>query len=131
MKKINTLKSLFATCGSNGNCPSELTRADLDAAIFYLLFKNTPLVKQNGENQAPVSDFFYALIPEPLVESVKKVTGFIDVNDYPAGCKPEPEEIGCIGNARLILNSEYKPIYGVVFTNDLKSKGQLVLACTI
>lgn len=142
MKEINTLQRFFAFNGSNGDSPTELTRKDFEQAIISLLNNDIPMVGDSHKyGCSPILDCYFAEIAQSLVESVKKVSGFIDVRDYPSRCYALPKEIGCLGNARILvtkkknmlnIHSLYdKPIYGVVFRNGLKAKGLLVLGCTL
>jgi len=142
MKIINTIQRIHASGGVSKDFPTEITRKDFEEAIVLLLKNDVPLISCNKKyGCAPIKDCYYAEVPDSLVESIKKCKGFIDIKDYPKRCYAHPKEIGTIGNARIIVTKKKnvldtrsfneKPLYGIVFSNDLKSKGQLVLSCTL
>ena len=144
MKKINKLQRINAVGGVNNDNPTEPTRSDFGIIIQILVSDDYQTTGQKNPDRygaSPVRDNWYALIPQILVHSIKNIYGFIDADKYPPQSGRHKQELGCIGNARIIVTKskmllddisiQCRPIYGIEFTNDLKCKGHIVLACTI
>ncbi len=144
MKNLNKIQRINAMGGINNDNPTEPTREDFDNIITLLSYddyKTTGQKNPDTYGYSPVTDSWYAIISEIMIPSIENIFGFIYAHHYPNQIRKLRQEFGIIGNARIIvtknnmllhsLSYEDQPIYGIEFTNDLKCKGHIVLACTI
>lgn len=156
-KILNTIQRLNAFAGTNDDNPTEPIRADFDLITMVLAQDNIPTIKANSRYSLSVrtssykvnspyglgltDSSYYAFVPTILKFVIKNIPGFITVSNYPYDIKKHPKEIGTIGNFRLIERDTDKtfldteslqgfPTYGIEFTNNLRTKGHIVLCCT-
>lgn len=102
----------FVNCvsGTNGDNPTELTRFDIDEIVQSLLSNNAYTILDNirGEDRfgtAPVRNAYFALCNTDLTVSLDGVSGFIQVNQYPAPMNALQSEWGAVGNLRFLISS--------------------------
>lgn len=147
MKK-NSISYINTCNGKNGDNPSELTRTDFDCCIEALLQRDYKTVKELDPDESHhkwsiVPDYFFAFVPKVLIADIKHVCGFIDIRDYPPRIAKYKNEIGAIGNFRVIKvmnNSMFVPdelshggktTYFIDFRNSIRGRSLLRLRCTL
>lgn len=106
----STASFINCTGGTNGDNPTEITRADIDETVQALLGNNAYTIMDNirGEDRfgtAPVRNAYFALASTDLVTSLDGVSGFIQVNQYPAPMNALQSEWGAVGNLRFLISS--------------------------
>ena len=102
----------FINCvnGTNGDNPSELTRADVDEVIRSLENADAMSIEDGieGANKfgtAPVRDAYIAMGSTQLIGDLEDVTGFISKWQYPNNSESIRAEWGSISNLRFLLSS--------------------------
>lgn len=105
-----TASFINCTNGSNGDNPTELTRADIDTIIRTLAGNNAYTIADNIEGEdrfgtAPVRDAYFALGSTDLIGDLENVQGFIAKAQYPSPMHALRPEWGSISNLRFLLSS--------------------------
>ena len=102
----------FINCvaGTNGDNPTDLTRADVDDVVRALLGNNAYTILDNIEGEdkfgtAPVRDAYFALCSTQLTGNLDAVAGFIQKNQYPSPMNALRSEWGAAGNLRFLISS--------------------------
>jgi N4-gp56 family major capsid protein len=106
----STASFINCTGGTNGDNPTEITRADVDEVVRTLLNNNAYTILDNIEGEdkfgtAPVRDAYFALCSTQLTGDLDSVSGFIQKNQYPAPMEALRSEWGAIGNLRFLISS--------------------------
>jgi hypothetical protein len=89
----------------------EFERKDIDTIVVGLLTNSALLFEEDKEREnrlfggCPVRQSYLLLIHPDLVEDMTKVGGFLSSKNYPLRTGHIPNEIGCIGNLRIIGDS--------------------------
>lgn len=103
----------FINCvsGTNGDNPTELTRADIDAVIFALIGNSARMISDNIEGEdrfgtAPVRESYWVMCHSDILGNLENVDGFINTAQYPAQMNVLHAEWGSVGNSRWL----YSPI---------------------
>ena len=104
--------SAFINCtnGTNGDNPSEITRADIDVIVRTLRGNNAYsfLSGVEGENRfgtSPVRDAYFALGHTDLIGQIDACDGFINKWSYPNQQSTLDAEWGSVANLRFLLSS--------------------------
>jgi N4-gp56 family major capsid protein len=117
----------FINCvnGTNGDSPTELTRADIDAVIFALINNSGRMISDNIEGEdrfgtAPVREAYWTMANSGVLPNLENVDGFINTSQYPAQMNILHAEWGSVGNTRWL----YSPIGSItenasVLGNDI------------
>lgn len=107
----------FVNCvnGTNGDNPTELTRADIDAVIFALIGNSARMISDNIEGEdrfgtAPVRESYWVMAHSDVLTDLENVDGFINTSQYPAQMNIIHAEWGSVGNSRWL----YSPIGSVL-----------------
>lgn len=105
-----TASVLGCTGGTNGDNPTELTRADVDDVIRTLATANAYTISDNIEGEdrfgtAPVRDAYFALGSTSLIGDLEQVQGFIAKAQYPSQENTLRPEWGSVSNLRFLLSS--------------------------
>lgn len=102
----------FVNCvnGTNGDNPTELTRADINEVIRALANNNAYTISQaiEGDDKfgtAPVRDAYFALASTQLIGNLEDVTGFIAKTQYSDQESVLRPEWGSVSNLRFLLSS--------------------------
>jgi len=102
----------FINCvnGTNGDNPTEMTRADVDEVIRTLANNDAYTISDNIEGDdkfgtAPVRDAYFALASTNLIGDLEDVTGFIAKAQYPNQASTLRPEWGSVSNLRFLLSS--------------------------
>lgn len=108
----------FINCvnGTNGDNPTELTRADIDAVIFSLIGNSARMISDNIEGEdkfgtAPVREAYWTMAHSDVLTNLENVDGFINTAQYPAQMNVLHAEWGSVGNSRWL----YSPIGSIEF----------------
>ncbi len=106
----------FINCvnGLNGDNPTELSRLDIDAAVFTLIGNSGELISDNIEGEdrfatAPVRESYWTMAHSDVLTDLEAVQGFINTAQYPAQMNILHSEWGSVGNTRWL----YSPIGSV------------------
>jgi len=102
--------SANCTGGTNGGTPTEISKADVDAAVKILLGNNaeffTPLIKAaSGQGTAPIRPAFWGIVDTDLIDTLEDVSGFKSTSQYPAQSGIMEAEWGSTGNVRWLQTS--------------------------
>lgn len=97
--------------GTNGDVPTEMARADIDAVVATLQNNNGEFISEmiEGANKfgtGPVRDAYAAMANSNLIGQLENVQGFINKANYPNQNGTQMlSEWGTIGNIRYFLSS--------------------------
>lgn len=115
----STSSVLQCASGNNGNTPTELTKDDIDTAVFTLLGNDTDMISDVilGENRfgtAPVRPSFWGFIDTALLDDLEDVSNFLNTANYPSQQPVADSEWGSTGKkyARVKLNLIDLEVYG-------------------
>ena len=108
----------FVNCvsGTNGDNPTQLTRADIDQVVFALIGNSSRMISDNIEGEdrfgtAPVRQAYWVMTHSDILTDLENVDGFINTAQYGAQMNILNAEWGSVGNSRWL----YSPI-GSVYT---------------
>ena len=103
----------FINCvnGVNGDNPTELTRADINAVVFTLISNSSRMISDNIEGEdrfgtSPIRESYWAMCNSGVLGDLEGVAGFINTAQYPAQMNILHAEWGSVGNTRWL----YSPI---------------------
>ena len=112
MRDMLASTASFINCvnGSDGDNPTEITRADVDVVVRTLRGNNAYsfLSGVEGENKfgtAPVRDAYFGLGNTNLIGQLDNVQGFIQKWNYPNQQSTLDAEWGTVANVRFLLSS--------------------------
>lgn len=112
MRDMLASTASFINCvnGSDGDNPTEITRADVDVVVRTLRGNNAYsfLSGVEGENKfgtAPVRDAYFGLGNTNLIGQLDNVQGFIQKWNYPNQQSTLDSEWGTVANVRFLLSS--------------------------
>lgn len=96
--------------GSNGQTPTEMTKADTDAAVVTLLGNNAKMISEvmKGSNMfdtAIVRPAFMAFTHTDLIDDLEAVANFVSESNYSQQGKAMDGEWGATGNIRWFYSS--------------------------
>ncbi len=96
--------------GVNGNTPSEITKADIDSAVFTLLGSDAEMISavvtgKNAFGTSPVRPAFYAYMDTALLDDLEEVSNFDNSANYPNQQSVLENEWGATGNVRWLYTS--------------------------
>ncbi|KKN33425.1 hypothetical protein LCGC14_0803920 [marine sediment metagenome] len=105
-----TAAFINCTGGTNGDNPTEITRADVDEIIRTLVTNNAYTIADNIEGEdkfgtAPVRDAYFAMGSSQLIGDFENVQGFIAKAQYPSPMHALRPEWGSISNLRFLVSS--------------------------
>ncbi len=105
-----TAAFINCTGGTNGDNPTEITRADIDEVIRTLVNNNAYTIADNIEGEdkfgtAPVRDSYFGMGSSQLIGDLENVQGFIAKAQYPSPMHALRPEWGSISNLRFLLSS--------------------------
>lgn len=100
----------LCTNGTNGNTPTELTKADIDAAVIALLGNDAEMISKVVEGDmkfgtAPVRPSFYAYIDTAILDDLEACSNFLSSANYPNQTTVLQGEWGSTGNVRWLYTS--------------------------
>lgn len=106
----STSSVLQCSNGVNGNTPSELTKADIDAAVKTLLGNDAEMISEvvtgtNAFATAPVRPSFWGYIDTDLLDDLEAVANFLHSSNYASQQTVLDAEWGSTGNVRWLYTS--------------------------
>jgi len=106
----STSSVLACSEGSNGNTPTELTKADIDSAVQTLLSNDASMISEmiSGTNRfatAPTRKAFWGFIDTELLDDLEAVSNFQNVANYSRPQDAVDGEWGSTGNVRWLMTS--------------------------
>lgn len=122
----------FINCvgGTNGDNPTELTRADINEVVQTLATANAYTISDSIEGElrfgtAPVRDAYFVMASTRLIPDLQNVAGFLHKSAYPNQDRVLRPEWGTVDNTRWLLSS-----IGSV-TNNASLLGNDVFNCFV
>ena len=106
----STASVLQCANGTNGNTPTELTKADVDAAVQTLLNADAEMITEVVQGRdafgtAPIRPAFWGYIDTALLDDLEAVANFIHSANYPNQNSVQESEWGATGNVRWLYTS--------------------------
>lgn len=106
----STSSVLQCSNGVNGNTPTELTKADIDAAVQTLLNNDAEMISEvivgrDAFGTAPVRPAFWGYIDTALLDDLEAVSNFLHSSQYPNQQSVLDSEWGATGNVRWLYTS--------------------------
>lgn len=106
----STSSVLQCSGGSNGNTPTELTKADIDAAVQTLLGNDADMISEVVQGRdafgtAPIRPAFMGFIDTAILDDLEAVSNFINTANYPGQQPVMESEWGATGNVRWLYTS--------------------------
>lgn len=106
----STSSVLLCSNGTNGNSPTELTKADIDSAVQTLLGNEAEMISSvvaAGRDfaTAPVRPAFWGYIDTSLLDDLEAVSNFMHSANYPNQNTVLDGEWGSTGNVRWLYTS--------------------------
>ena len=106
----STSSVLQCANGTNGNTPTELTKADIDSAVQTLLNNDAEMISEvvvgrDAFGTAPVRPAFWAYIDTALLDDLEAVANFVHSANYPNQQSVLDAEWGATGNVRWLYTS--------------------------
>lgn len=106
----STSSVLQCANGINGNTPTELTKADLDAAVQTLLGNDAEMISdyipgKNAFGTVPIRPAFMAYVDTGLIDDLEAVSNFVSAANYGAHERALDGEWGATGNIRWFYTS--------------------------
>lgn len=106
----STSSVLQCANGVNGNTPTELSKADIDAAIKTLLGNDSEMISEVIEGRdafgtAPVRPAFFGYIDTDLLDDLEGVSNFLSSANYPNNQRVLDNEWGSTSNVRWLYTS--------------------------
>ncbi len=96
--------------GTNGDNPTEISRADVDGVVAALQNNDGEFVTDMIEGAmkmgtGPIRDCYICMADTNMIGQLENVNGFIAKAQYPNDSTTLPSEWGSIGNLRFFLSS--------------------------
>lgn len=103
--------STNASGGSNGETPTEISKADIDSVVQTLInnkakFISSMIKAGTGQGTTPVRRAFWGVIHSELLSDLEDVSGFKAVESYPKQSDVQEEEWGSTGNVRWVFTQK-------------------------
>ena len=115
--------------GVNGLTPTEITKADIDVAVFTLLGNDAQMITEvmtgvNAFGTAPVRPAFWGFMDTALLDDLEAVSNFVNTSQYPTQRRVEDAEWGSTGNVRWLYTSvgSVSPAATPVYDNFILGK---------
>lgn len=99
-----------ATNGSNGNTPTEMTKADFNTVVKTLVGSDAQMITRvqkgiNAFGTAPVRPAFWGYMHTDLLDDLETVSNFQPVSSYPNQAEVQDSEWGASSNIRFYYTS--------------------------
>lgn len=106
----STSSVLQCSNGVNGQTPTELTKADIDAAVKTLLGNDAEMISEvvtgtNAFATAPVRPAFWGYIDTDLLDDLEAIANFLNTSNYAQQGTVLDAEWGSTGNVRWLYTS--------------------------
>lgn len=106
----STSSVLLCSNGVNGNTPTELTKADLDAATVALLGNDAEMISEviigrDAFGTTPIRSAFWGMCDAAILDDLEAVSNFVSSANYPNNGAVLDYEWGATGNIRWLYTS--------------------------
>lgn len=106
----STSSVLLCSNGINGGTPTELSKADIDAAVKTLLSNDAEMITEviKGANlfaTTPIRPAFMGFIHTDLIDDLEAVANFVNTANYSSQDQVQDGEWGQTGNVRWLYTS--------------------------
>lgn len=106
----STSSVLQCSNGVNGNTPTELTKADIDAAVQTLLNNDAEMISEvvtgtNAFATSPVRPAFWGYLDTGILDDLEAVANFLNTSSYAQQGTVLDDEWGSTGNVRWLYTS--------------------------
>lgn len=107
---VASLTATHAAGGSNGNTPTEITKADIDDMVLTLLgydaeFFAPKITAGAGVGTGPIREAFWGIAHTDLIDDLEDVSNFKSTAEYPRQEGVVDGEWGSTGNVRWLVSS--------------------------
>jgi N4-gp56 family major capsid protein len=107
---VSTASTIACVNGLNGNTPTELTDADIQAAVIALRQGNArlmsnPLPGENKFGTSPVRMSYWGFMSVDIQDDLEAVSSFISSANYPNQLDALEAEWGATRNVRWLMNT--------------------------
>ena len=107
----STASVISCANGVNGNTPTEITKSDIDSAVFTLMGNNAKMFTKvitgtDAYGTAPIRASFYGYMDTALLDDLEAVSNFVPTSQYPSQKGIDGAEWGATGNVRWLYTSE-------------------------
>lgn len=107
---VSTSSVLLCSNGVNLGTPTELTKADIDAATKTLLSNDAQMITEvikgtNAFATAPIRPSFWGMIHTDLLDDLESVSNFVATANYSSQEPVQDGEWGNTGNVRWLYSS--------------------------
>lgn len=104
---VATASQTNATNGTNGQTPTEVTKADIDGIVLTLLNNKNKFITSivnasTGQGTTPVRPSFWGIMHTDILDDMEDVSGFQHHSKYPAQGDVLMSEWGSTGNVRWV-----------------------------
>ena len=92
--------------GCTGDTPTNVTHQDLMIVLRHLLAQSLPPDEPGATGEygaSPIRETYFCFVDKALVYDMINCDRFIGLAKYPESVKPMQNEIGAIGNFRILL----------------------------
>jgi len=106
----STSSVLLCSNGINGETPTELTKADIDAAVKTLLGNDAEMISEvvtgtNAYATSPVRPAFWGYMDTDLLDDLEACANFVNSSNYASQQTVLDAEWGSTGNVRWLYTS--------------------------
>lgn len=97
--------------GSNGQTPTELTKADIQGVVKIMLGNKAKMITRvisaaTAVGTVPVRRAYWGILHTDLIDDLEAVSGFIGVEKYPNQRDVQEYEWGSTGNVRWVISQK-------------------------
>jgi len=105
-----TASTIACSNGFNGNTPTELTKADIDAAVLTLLGNDAEMISEvitgrDAFGTTPIRPAFWGYMDTAVLDDLEAVSNFVSSSQYPGQQTVLESEWGSTGNIRWLYTS--------------------------
>lgn len=106
----STTSVLQCSNGVNGLTPTELSKADIDAAVQMLLSNDAEMISEvitgtNAFATSPIRPAFWGYVDTGILDDLEAVSNFVSTSNYPSQSTVLDAEWGSTGNVRWLYSS--------------------------
>lgn len=106
----STTSVLQCSNGVNGLTPTELSKADIDAAVQTLLSNDAEMISEvitgtNAFATSPIRPAFWGYVDTGILDDLEAVSNFVSTSNYPSQSTVLDAEWGSTGNVRWLYSS--------------------------
>mgnify|MGYP005844291319 CR=1 FL=1 len=106
-----TASATNASKGTNGNIPTEITKADINNVVKILLGNKAKMITRvvsasTAVGTVPVRPAYWGIIHTDCIDDLEAVSGFIGTEKYPNQKDVQEYEWGSTGNVRWVVSQK-------------------------